>query len=203
MIYPPRPEDCIPPDMDLKWIKTWHCQLKHNDTRTVIHIDTKETKIYNRHKEPMRKHHISDQLTSAIQTIRDKLGLTHDSILDGGLLGDSLLILWDILRVNGKDQIGTTYQQRHLALHRISTEENIPHLGHYLAPGIYTPHNYTHEEKPLLWKLVSERNATENKIVLEGIVYKDPTATLEPMYKQKNNTTWMVKSRIQTGRHRF
>jgi hypothetical protein len=50
---------------------------------------------------------------------------------------------------------------------------------------------------------VAQTNKTENRVALEGIVYKDPLGVLEPGYKEKNNTTWLIKSRITTGRHRF
>jgi ATP-dependent DNA ligase len=203
MIYPPRPEDCIPPDMDMKWLRTWKCQLKHNDTRTIIHYDNDTIKLYNRHKEPLKKHVITDQLHQSLTSLRDRLQITSDTILDGGLIGNSLLILWDILRHNGKDLIGTTYQERHARLQGISSLENDPYLGHKIADAIHTPHNYDYEERARLWETVAKTNEKENRIVLEGIVYKDQTATLEPMYKQKNNMTWMVKSRITTGRHRF
>lgn len=41
------------------------------------------------------------------------------------------------------------------------------------------------------------------KPVLEGLVFKDPNGKLEMGYKEKNNSKWMVRSRVETGRHRF
>ena len=39
--------------------------------------------------------------------------------------------------------------------------------------------------------------------VLEGLVFKDLDGKLEMGYKEKNNSKWQCRSRVETGRHRF
>jgi ATP-dependent DNA ligase len=203
MLYPPRPEDCLPRDMILPTMNNWICQLKHNDTRTVIHITSDTINLYNRHKQPLKKQIITPELQQSLEQLRTKLNITTDSVIDGGLLHDGTLIIWDILRYNGDNLVGKTYQERHSMIQAISSQENTPHLGHQILPMIYTPHNHTMTDRDTIWNLVSTRNQIENRIVLEGIVYKQPDATLEPMYKLKNNTTWQVKSRITHKNYQF
>ena len=203
MIYPPRPENVIPRDLDIRWLHTWFLQIKYNDTRVVITYEKDDIKIYNRHKEPLKKHKPTPELIEDLQQLRNKLNIQDDTILDGGMLDNNTIIIWDILKHNGTKLLGTTYAERHARLHAISSQESLPRYGHQILPHIYTPHNWTWSERDQIWEIVANTNKTENKITLEGIVYKDPLGLLEPGYKEKNNTNWMVKSRITTGRHRF
>lgn len=41
------------------------------------------------------------------------------------------------------------------------------------------------------------------KPLIEGLMFKDPTGKLERGMKEKNNSTWQCRSRVQTGRHMF
>jgi hypothetical protein len=41
------------------------------------------------------------------------------------------------------------------------------------------------------------------KPVIEGLVFKNPLGQLERGFKEKNNSQWMIRSRVETGRHRF
>ena len=203
MIYPPRPEEVIPRNIDIRWLHAWILQIKYNDTRVVISIEKDGIKIYNRHKEPLKKHKPTQGLLDDINNLRQTLNITDNTILDGGLLNDDTLALWDILKHNNKPLIGTTYAERAARLRAISNEENLPRLGHKISDHIWTPHNWDWNERDQIWDIVAQTNKTENRVALEGIVYKDPLGVLEPGYKEKNNTTWLIKSRIATGRHRF
>jgi len=203
MIYPPRPEDVITRDMDIRWLHNWFLQIKYNDTRVVIIYDNNNITIYNRHKALLKKHKPTDTLQADLENLRNKLNIQTDTIIDGGLLDNNTLAIWDILKHNGASQIGTTYAERHARILALSSLENLPHRGHQVLPNIWTPHNYAWHERDQIWDIVAKTNQAENKITLEGIVYKDPTGQLEPGYKEKNNTSWLIKSRIQTGRHRF
>ena len=203
MIYPPRPEEVIPRDLDIRWLHDWILQIKYNDTRVVITYDNNHITIYNRHKEQLKKHKPSQGLIDDLNALRKTLDITGPTILDGGLLDDNTLAIWDILKHNNKSLIGTTYAERATRLRAISSEESREDMGHKISDHIWTPHNWNWNERDQIWDIVARTNQTQNRVVLEGIVYKNPEGILEPGYKEKNNTTWLIKSRIQTGRHRF
>jgi len=203
MIYPPRPEDVIPRDLDIRWLHDWILQIKYNDTRIVITYDNDKITIYNRHKAPLKKNKPTQGLMNDLEQLRTTLNITGPTILDGGILNDDTIALWDILKHNAKPLIGTTYAERAARLRAISSEENRPDLGHKISNHIWTPHNWNWNERDQIWDIVAKTNQAQNRVALEGIVYKNPNGILEPGYVEKNNTDWQIKSRIQTGRHRF
>lgn len=81
-------------------------------------------------------------------------------------------------------------------------------------PNIFIPGNWPSNEWNEAWKIVEMVNAPftkgkpgdttyEIKPVLEGLVFKNPNGQLAMGYSEKNNSDWMIRSRVQTGRHRF
>jgi hypothetical protein len=103
-----------------------------------------------------------------------------------------------------------------MLLRAISTEEiywyNSTHheplnIGIKLSENVMLAKTYTAADYDNLWDMVNTANkpflAVGKGPVLEGVVLKDLTGVLQMGYKQKNNSDWMVKSRVETGRHRF
>jgi hypothetical protein len=81
-------------------------------------------------------------------------------------------------------------------------------FGKKITDNIFVADLYYGVDHQMLWDMVAEVNApftvgNEVKPLIEGIVIKNPHAQLEMGYKEKNNTDWIVKSRVKTGRHRF
>lgn len=87
-------------------------------------------------------------------------------------------------------------------------------FGKTYTPSIFIPDNWEPKDWDKAWELVHKANAPftlgkpnskdyEIKPVLEGLVYKDPNGILEMGYREKNNESWMVRSRVTTGRHQF
>lgn len=218
-IYPPRPEQSIPKDQATVFYSLgWRPQLKYNDSRALIkHVNGVIT-LWNRHAERFRSYHTPDWLTDQIQQAIKELQLdpTGYHLLDGGLLDQKhsaikdTLVIWDILVQDGQHLLGTTYQHRYNKL-LISDEpwyykQHV--FGMKITDNIFVADYYQPEDHEMLWDMVDEVNApytkgNEIKPLLEGVVIKDPEATLEMGYKEKNNTSWIVKSRVKTGRHRF
>lgn len=218
-IYPPRPENSIPKDqVQVYYDMGWRPQLKYNDSRTLIKIDQGNITLWNRHGEQFRSYHTPDWLKDQITTVIQLLHLDPNSyhLLDGGLLDQKhaaikdTIVIWDILVQDSQHLLGTSYQSRYNKL-RV-TDEPWYHkdfvFGKRLSDNIFVADYYDSQDHEMLWEMVQEVNApytrgSEIKPLLEGIVIKDPTAPLETGYKVKNNTSWIVKSRVQTGRHRF
>lgn len=217
-IYPPRPNTAIPREMSIKlhtdptgmW-DDWRAQLKYNDSRCVIKLRSDGAiEMWNRHNERM-SYNIPIPLEEQLYELHSKLGPGYH-MLDGGLIHQKhphikdTIVLWDILVDNSQHQIGTTYQERYSKLRSVATGGAYlygpHHLGQKITQDIFTPNMWPLQEAETAWDLVDAVNAS-GSIILEGLMLKNPTATLGFGFTEKNNEDWMVRSRISTGRHSF
>jgi hypothetical protein len=140
------------------------------------------------------------------------------------------IAIWDILVQNGEQLLGTTYAERYPLItgqrRRIlegteATDWYYSHethgpisLGIALTQNILVPRNIPDTEWDKAWDTVTTVNAPytkgtpgspnyEIKPLLEGLVLKDPHQPLKPGFRENNNDSWMMRSRVQTGRHLF
>lgn len=228
-IFPPRAEHCIPRHEAAPFLEMgWQPQFKYNDSRTLIKIlpGSNNIELWNRHGERFRTYTAPDWLLEQIEQVIRTLGLSNHNwhLLDGGLLDQKhkaikdTIVIWDILVQEGEHLLGTTYQERYNILHNaIHTAETFwyTHPSHQpidfglkLTDNVLLAKQYQAQDWDDMWNVVHTINkpftTTESiKPVLEGVILKDPNGRLEMGYKMKNNTDWMVKSRVTTGRHRF
>lgn len=227
-IFPPRAETCIPKDDATIFLDMgWKPQLKYNDSHALIKILPNDTpELWNRHGERFRTYTAPDWLNNQLTQAAEILGLAPNQyhLLDGGLLDQKhqaikdTIVIWDILVQNGEHLLGTTYQERYNTLkNSISTLEPYwyTHPAHdpidfgiRITDNIILARQYDITDWNLLWHIVDTINApfTKNndvKPILEGVVLKLGEGKLTMGFKEKNNTDWMVKCRIKTGRHRF
>lgn len=227
-IFPPRAENCIHRSqagiyLDMGWIP----QFKYNDTRCLIKIlPGYNIELWNRHGERIKNYTCPEWILEQIKNLAETLQLSpHEwHLLDGGLLDQKhraikdTIVIWDILVENSEHLLGTTYAHRYAGVRtRISSLETYwytnPHhdpidFGIKISENLLLARNYSKEDYDAMWRTVETANApyTVNgdiKPVLEGVVIKDPEGILGMGYKVKNNTDWMAKSRVTTGRHRF
>lgn len=154
------------------------------------------------------------------------------SLLDGGLLHakhaaiKNTVVIWDILVLDGVHLLGSTYKDRHdfltgnLTTPTNSWEFGGQDLGLKVTDDILIPRNYKGNlagttdndgNQPgdawiSLWEQVIvpiNQPYPTNSPLLEGLVFKNPLGKLERGMREKNNSSWMCRSRVQTGRHRF
>lgn len=202
-----------------------HVLIKYNpgwDQPDPGTTNTRAIQLWGRHGELLRDYHAPDWLYRELQDLGHQLNLDPNnwSLLDGGILDrkhvaiKDTIVIWDILVLNGSHLIGTKYQDRY---HRISSLENKtnpnwtyhtpngqPHnLGIQQTTNIFIPKNYPAEAWPTLWDMIHKINNDYSQPLLEGLVFKDPYGKLEMGFREKNNSGWLGRSRIQTGRHRF
>ena len=218
-IYPPRPNTSIPRE-ESEYFQSlgWAAQLKYNGSRTIIkHLPTGKIELWNRHAERFRTYHAPDWLLEQItQTIKE-LQLAPDQyhILDGELIDQKhtavkdTIAIWDIIVRNGEHLLDTTYESRYTSLHnKVSNKENYTHqnqdLGIKLTDNTLLAKTYTKDQWDTAWDIVHKTNQPYgDRPLLEGVVLKDLTGRLERGYKEKNNGSWQIRSRIKTGRHNF
>jgi len=213
-IYPPRATEVIHPrDNHMYTESGWIAQLKYNDSRCLIKYRSNGTiELWNRHGEGFRNYTLPQTLHDELESLRARLDI-HDNewtLLDGGLLHakhsaiKDHIVLWDILVHNGEQLLGTTYEERYAKLAKLSSLEMIwddQPIGDLAHTRIIIPRNYKSTDEP--WNIVKEVNKNYDSPLLEGVVLKDPTGTLGIGVREKNNSDWMVRSRVQTGRHLF
>lgn len=226
-IYPPRPTTCLPKEAAEPFLSLgWRPQLKYNDSRTVIKLlPGGKVELWNRHAERFRSYHTPDWLEDQIREAAIILDLPENEyhLLDGGLLDQKhtaikdTIAIWDILVKNSVHLVGTTYISRHTQLAmELDKEEWIYHhpktgdtpFGYKITENIFLAKYYNTEDYNTLWETVEKVNAPftngkDIKPLLEGVVLKYPNGILQMGYREKNNTDWMAKSRVTTGRHRF
>lgn len=138
------------------------------------------------------------------------------------------IVIWDILVQNGKHLLGSKYKDRYDFLKGNLTNGDPwyyqpPHKKHEpqdfglkVHDNILLPRNHSGEQEwQDLWDGILTTVNTPYQIgkpgdknydlkpVIEGLVFKDPNGELERGFKEKNNSGWMIRSRVETGRHRF
>ena len=232
-IFPPRSKDAIPrADTEIFGMLGWIAQPKYNDSHALIkYCPDGSIELWNRHAERFRTYHAPAHLIEELQTIGHRLKIKPGTvtILDGGILDQKhvaikdTIALWDILVYNDQHLTGTTYIDRYnqiieAATRNYWTYENPGHgpiqFGFKFTDNILIPLNWESCEWDNLWDIVNTVNAPytigtpgspdyDCKPILEGLVFKDPNGVLELGFKEHNNDSWMMRSRVMTGRHRF
>lgn len=220
-IYPPRPDQAIPRDAtDFLGEMGWLAQLKYNDSRCLVKFLPDQTiELWNRHGERFRNYTCPPWLHDQLQILRQELGLGQGyHLLDGGLLDQKhraikdTIVIWDILVRDSQHLIGTTYQERYQSL---AQNADIPwHFDHTKfgltwdkqLSNVLIPEQWPHQTWPDLWDMIHEINKPYENIcgpLLEGLVFKDPNGELGMGFTEKNNSQWVMRSRVATGRHAF
>jgi hypothetical protein len=232
-IFPPRAQDAIPREDTTTYGELgWIAQLKYNDSRCIVkYCDNGEIQLWNRHAERFRTYFPPAELIEELHEIGERLKIEPGTVtmLDGGLLHQKhtaikdTIVLWDILVHNDQHLIGTTYRNRYHQLAATATNEpwvythqthDSIEFGHKFTTNTFIPLNIPHSNWDAAWEIIAVVNAPwtkgtpnspnyEIKPVIEGLVLKDPLGTLEMGYKEKNNSDWLCRSRVHTGRHTF
>jgi hypothetical protein len=215
---------------NLGWIAQFkyndsHCLIKYQPGQT--------PELWNRHAEQFRTYQAPDRLTQQLEEVHTRLGLSKTawSLIDGGLLNDrhsaikNTIVIWDILVMDGIHLLGSTYLDRYnflagkLTSHqswcfneldfglKISDDILIPrNYGGNLAGTVQNDGNPPGDAWKVLWdEVITKANQpyAKNSPLLEGLMFKDPDGKLERGMKEKNNSSWQCRSRVQTGRHMF
>lgn len=242
-LFPPRAELCVPWEGIGPYRNAGYCgQYKFNDSRCLAWLrdGSWDVELWNRHKGRL-KYVVPEFMGAGLQYLASSLGFEPGKwcAFDGGLLFNKhklirdVLVIWDILAINGKSAFDTVYPDRYMQLfqmlavsgpkpvfinsHGISYDENKGVLvGFELVaglndmPGIILPVNINYQDYDSAWDNVNNLNAAvyrDNKDIdqpiLEGVVFKSLSHKLELMNTEKNNGDFMARSRVVTRRHKF
>jgi len=224
-IFPPRPQSAMPFNDVVFFTEVgWGWQYKVNDSRCEIkYLPDGSVELWNRHAERFRSYHCPDWLEDQLLAVRDQLGLSSSEyhLLDGGLYDQKhaaikdTIVIWDILVRDGMHLLGTTYKERFDSIATGTTPYNFSHetYEHPIQFGLCyedTPNVFHLEWNPCgdprsCWDMVHVINKPfdANSPLIEGMVFKDPDGRLEMGMSEKNNESWLCRTRVKTGRHPF
>lgn len=211
----------------------WQAQLKFNDARCLVKYLPSPTgrandipiELWGRHGEKFREYNAPPEIIEQLRELHTALNLKPNewSLLDGGLLDfkhesiKDTIVIWDILVHDGEHLLGTTYSERYNKLAAITSEPwyyHPPHrqheplaVGRQITKRILMPENIPAADWDTAWTMIDKANApylTQKRgPVLEGLVFKDPSGILESGWREQNNSDWLGRSRVTTGRHQF
>lgn len=184
-LWPPRPENAIPREFIPMYESMGYiAQIKKNGTCCVMDVDADgETTFWNRHNEHQKA-------WRAPENIKDYFSDFPNSVIVGELLHNkhpgfkNIIYIFDVLILHGKELYGTTLNERLTILKDFPTTE-----------GIWIAETFTQNLQELFDGLISE--------IDEGIVLKDPEATLAAPFRQSINADWQVKCRKPTKLRAF
>lgn len=198
-LYPPRPEAKIPVGLTGFYEKRgWWSQAKLNGTCTVIFTNGTECIFKTRHAEdhkawaPRQDHIDFFRGTAAdgkwnvfvAELMHNKSPLIKD-----------MLYVFDMLVLNGNQLTNTTFGSRQDLLEGIipGTEQG---LWYENSKYVVRARNFKSGSKALYQRITSIP-------YVEGLVMKNPNATLELCNRADNNTGWQAKCRKVTKNYGF
>lgn len=193
---------------------SWITQLKYCDTRAMLDYHREGFTLWGRHGSVLK--YDTSRVAKDLESFGEKLNTAFGSgrsLIDGGLLNDKhaaikdMFVVWDVLVAGDEHLLGTTYIDRYERLQGLATAEPFIlkgyDIGFFISPSIFMPRNYLANDREKLWQLINEINTGYNSPLLEGLVLKLKSGRLEHGLRQANNSRWMIRSRLETGRHLF
>lgn len=193
-LYPPRPEKAVPPEMiPFHEKRGYVSQIKMNGTCNVLAVSpTKEIVAMNRHKEPHKAWEPNEDTAKDFANLPGNgwyvfvAELMHSKI--PGLR--NINYVHDILVANGEYLVGKTFEQRQEILYTLLKKKNKSRelLSHFeISPTLWLAKTFQGDHRALYDKL--------ERPEYEGLVLKNPKATLDLCLKEKDNASWQVKVR--------
>jgi hypothetical protein len=203
-IYPPRPETKIAPQSLTLFerMNVYFAQPKLNGSSMEIYFnaDGKEIKTMNRHKEPME---CKIDKTELLKLYRG----TDEMILCGEYLNKNQkdetgkpwnikYVIWDIIMLNGKHLLGTTFEERVNLLAKLYPTDIYSHFVRQISENCYR-----------ISVIKTEFRKTYDDLtkydIFEGLVLKRKDGKLENGTTEKNNMRTQIKCRKETKNYNF
>lgn len=229
-IFPPRAKAVVPrEELGMFADLGWQAQFKVNDSRCLVKYvpgsmgtyEDLKVELWNRHASKMRDYHAPDFLVEELIGVHKTLGLSPNewSLLDGGLLEKKhffvkdTVALWDVLVRDGEHLLGVSYEERYGMLLAAAVRggqvermiESCP-VGFSFSEHVFVSGSFE-PSWDWMWERLNETNAPflakGHGALIEGLLVKDMSGTLDPGFRERNNGDWQVRSRVANGRHLF
>ncbi len=193
-LYPPRPEQVVskallPFYANQKWI----AQVKLNGTCSVFGIspDRKSMTAFSRHNEPHKAWSPSEANLNAFKNLAgDGWYVFVAELLHSKGNYKNTHYIHDILVADGEYLVGKTWEERQEILHALFPDtKDTGAISHtVIDDNTWLARNYTKGFSKLFESLTDP--------AYEGVVLKNPTATLEVCTRSSSNNSWQVKCRF-------
>ena len=204
-LYPPRPETSVQfGSKAFNGFKKpgWKAQYKLNGQRNLIFIEPDgNIQLWNRHREKHRNFKcpgwLIEEIQSQMHVERGKW-----TVIDGELLHakhasvKNTMYLWDVLVLNGEYLINTTYADRYKMLSDVLDVNGQNDFANVISDHIWFARNI----EPEMWDSAWEKTSVP---IIEGFVLKNTLARLAPGFSSRNNSSWMVRCRLETKNYKF
>lgn len=198
-LFPPRPETKIAqPQLSFYENEGWWAQKKKNGTCTVIFARGNEIIFKTRHPELDDGEHKlwkPEGDHNAFFAGRAKFSVFVAELLHSKVKGGprSELYIFDQLVHEGQQLVGSTFAERQELLHdQFSGTDEGDQVR--IAPRITLAKCFNEGFGEMFANLKPED---------EGLVMKDPLATMKPCFKRDSNSAWQVKCRIGHRNYTF
>jgi len=188
-VYPPRPEKAIARDL-IKFYerREWIAQIKKNGTCSVVAIDAdRKVEYWNRQGEAHKAWTPHPEVSGFFSSFPDSYFVFELLHSKGGDVRDTAYV-FDVLRLTGDDLVGTTFGARQDALSKIGAwtdKVSMAKCHTQDLTGLYDSLEHV------------------GSVLDEGIVLKNPEATLEFCGREGTNSGWQVKCRRPTKNFGF
>lgn len=194
-LWPPRPEQKIArPQLSYYENQGWWAQKKKNGTCTLVFAKGAQVIFKTRHNDDHKlwtpkREHISFFAGSKGWNVY-VAELLHSKVAGGP---KDQLYIFDTLVSNGDYLTGSTFADRQVLLHdRFNGQDE----GDQVRVSSYVAIAKCFDEG---FSEMFENLAPED----EGLVLKNPLATLKPCYKPDSNASWQVKCRVPHKNYSF
>lgn len=195
MIYPPRPTNAIiAPLIPVFEKRGFWAQIKWNGTCTVVSVSPDGDIVFKtRHGEDHKAWTPKPEMVEYFRNFPDSIFVGELLHNKGPSIKDTLY-LFDVLRYQGTDLVGTTFEERQTKIMQSEVRKIKP-----LHATVWVADNYVDEGLYGLWNNLSSGGTP----LIEGLVLKNPNGVLEPYYKASANAGWQVKCRFPHKNYGF
>lgn len=192
-MYPPRPENAVSPTMlDFYEKRNWVATLKKNGTCSEIIVPpNKDLMLFTRHNEPhkaWKPDFKSPSLRKFLDLPNEWFTFVGELLHSKGTGHKDTLYLFDIIVANSSPLWGVTFEDRQkllFSLWPITKDEQVSHCE--VDERLWLSKSITGNFSNIFKNLTDPED--------EGLVLKNPHATLEICGRQSNNQSWQVKCR--------
>lgn len=198
-LWPPRPENAIPPNM-LKLVSNGKlAQVKKDGTCNVIAVGRGKIKFWTRHNEAHKAWKPTKEFEEKmIELAGDKTYIFVAELLHNKTPHIKHVNYFNDILVHADNYlVGVTFENRQKLLYEFfDASSGTEDYSHYIInENIWVARNFTNGFVQLFKRLSNPED--------EGIVIKTANAELRDCMKQKANSAWQQKCRVTNKKHSF
>ena len=201
-IFPPRPEHKIPSKSLVKYDDgTYYAQPKLNGSCSELYLDGKSFEQRNRHQGIISNFKMNNQEVIKLHRGKGDMVVVGEYMNKSqkdinGKVFNNKFVIFDILVLNGKQLVGTTYESRFKIMKDIFGTKSYDDYLYQVSDNIFMVKSFEKDFTNLYSKIVKIN-------MLEGWVLKRRGGKLERGTREKNNVGWMMKCRKETKNYQW